>query len=175
MLLVLLLAGAALAAFRYLPALDDARALRADLETMADRVQEAGLGIDRPAVNALDQDLAAATGRLGRVRDLLAGDPLVALARALPPTAADIRGADDAVAAAGDLLSAAGDGLAIGRRYVEIKEGPAAAPAPPTPPPRRRAPRPPRRRPPPRRRARQAARSLSRTPSALRRSPSWWS
>ena len=114
-------AGGALAVFRYLPALGDARALRADLETIAGRVQDAGLGIDRATMDALDGDLAAATGRMDRVRDLLASDPLVALARALPPTAADVRGADDAVAAAGDLLSAAGDGLAIGRRFVEIR------------------------------------------------------
>ena len=79
-------------------------------------------------MDALDGDLAAATGRMDRVRDLLASDPLVALARALPPTAADVRGADDAVAAAGDLLSAAGDGLAIGRRFVEIRDAQASDP-----------------------------------------------
>ena len=120
-LLLLVAAGGALAVFRYLPALGDARALRADLETIAGRVQDAGLGIDRATMDALDGDLASATGRMDRVRDLLANDPLVALARALPPTAADVRGADDAVSAAGDLISAAGDGLAIGRRFVEIR------------------------------------------------------
>ena len=126
--LLLVAAGGALAVFRYLPALGDARALRADLETIAGRVQDAGLGIDRATMDALDGDLAAATGRMDRVRDLLASDPLVALARALPPTAADVRGADDAVAAAGDLLSAAGDGLAIGRRFVEIRDAQASDP-----------------------------------------------
>ncbi|HEY5437175.1 MAG TPA: DUF4012 domain-containing protein, partial [Candidatus Limnocylindrales bacterium] len=120
-LLLLVAAGGALAVFRYLPALGDARALRADLETMAGRVQDAGLGIDRATMDALDGDLVSATGRLDHLRDLLANDPLVALARALPPTAADVRGADDAVSAAGDLISAAGDGLAIGRRFVEIR------------------------------------------------------
>jgi Protein of unknown function (DUF4012) len=133
-LLLLVAAGGALAVFRYLPALGDARALRADLETMAGRVQEAGLGIDRATMDALDGDLVSATGRLDHLRDLLASDPLVALARALPPTAAHVRGADDAVAAAEDLLSAAGDGLAIGRRFVEIREtqttGAAANPQP---------------------------------------------
>lgn len=136
-LLLLVAVGGALAVFRYLPALGDARALRADLETMAGRVQEAGLGIDRATMDALDGDLVSATGRLDHLRDLLASDPLVALARALPPTAADVRGADDAVAAAGDLLSAAGDGLAIGRRFVEIREaqatGAAANPQPANP------------------------------------------
>jgi hypothetical protein len=123
---LLLLAGTALAVFRYVPALDQARALRTDLVTMVGRVQEAGLGIDRATMDALDADLATARARLGRLRDLLSSDPLVGLARALPPTASNIRGADDVVAAAGDLFDAAGDGLAIGRRFVEIKEVQAA-------------------------------------------------
>ena len=135
-LLLLVAAGGALAFFRYVPALDDARALRAELETMSGRVQAAGLGIDGSTIDALDGDLASATGRLDRLRDMLANDPLVALARQLSPTAADVRGADDVVSAAGDLISAAGDGLAIGRRFVEIRESqatgvaaPAASPA----------------------------------------------
>jgi len=126
LVLLLFLAGAALAVFRYVPALDEARALRTDLETMVERVQEAGLGIDRATIDQLDADLGSARGSLGRLRDLLSSDPLVGLARALPPSASNIRGADDVVAAAGDLFDAAGDGLAIGRRFVEIKEAQAA-------------------------------------------------
>ena len=125
-LLLLVAAGAALAAFRYLPALDDARALRAELETMSTRVQAAGLGIDGATIDALDADLASATGRLDHLRDLLANDPFVALARALPPTAADVQGADAVVNAGGDLVSAASDGLAIGSRFVAIREAQAS-------------------------------------------------
>ena len=125
---LLLAAGAALTAFRYLPALDEARALRTDLETMVGRVQEAGLGIDRKTIDQLDADLEAARGRFANLERLLATDPLVALARWLPPTAANVRGADDVTAAAGDLLGAVGDGLAIGHHYVEISEGQAADP-----------------------------------------------
>ena len=128
-LLLLVVVGAALAAFRYLPALDEARALRTDLETMVDRVRDAGLGIDAATMDALDADLAAARGRFGHLESLLADDPLVALARALPPTAANVRGADDVVAAAGSLLDTVGDGLAIGRRFVEIREAQSANPA----------------------------------------------
>ncbi len=118
-----LVAGAgALLAVRYLPALDEARALRTDLETMVDRVQAAGLGVDRSTVDRLDADLASAGGRLAHLHELLSTDPLVGLARILPPTSSNVRGADDVVTAAGDLLDAAGDGLAIGRRFVEIKE-----------------------------------------------------
>jgi len=125
---VLVLAGVALAAFRYLPALDEARALRTDLETMVDRVREVGLGVDRATMDALDADQASARGRLDRLRSLLAGDPLIRIARAFPPTAANIRGADDVVAGAGDLLDAVGQGLTIGRRFVGIREAQAADP-----------------------------------------------
>ena len=59
-LLLLVAAGAALAAFRYLPALDDARTLRTDLERMVDRARDAGLGLDRPTLVALRADAAAA-------------------------------------------------------------------------------------------------------------------
>ena len=125
---VLLVGGVALAAFRYLPALDEARALRTDLETMVDRVREVGMGVDRATMDALDADEASARGRLDGLESLLAGDPLVRLARAFPLTSANVRGADSVVAAAGDLLDAVGEGLAIGRQFVDIREAQAADP-----------------------------------------------
>jgi hypothetical protein len=127
--LLLLAAGAVLAVFRYLPAVNDARALRADLETMVDRVRETGMEIDRGTIDALDADLHSARERLDRLESLLAGDPLVALGRVLPPTSPSVVGADLVVTAAGDLLGAVGDGLAIGRRFVEIREAQATDPA----------------------------------------------
>lgn len=128
-LLVLTVAATILAVFRYLPALDDARTLRTDLAAMTSRAQVAGLEIDRPIIDGLGRELAAAHGRLDRLADLLAGDPLVGLARAFPPTAADVRAADAVIGAANDLLDVADEGLAIGRRFVEIKEAQAADPA----------------------------------------------
>ncbi len=125
---LLLLAGTALAAFRYLPALDEARALRTDLESMVGRVEGAGMGIDRATMDALDADLASAEERLGHLRHLLDSDPLIGVARALPPTAANVRGADGVAAAARDLLDAVGQGLAVGHRFVEIREAQAADP-----------------------------------------------
>ncbi|MEI8332486.1 MAG: DUF4012 domain-containing protein, partial [Chloroflexota bacterium] len=125
---VLLVGGVALAAFRYLPALDEARALRTDLETMVDRVREVGMGVDRATMDALDADEASARVRLDGLESLLAGDPLVRLARAIPLTSANVRGADSVVAAAGDLLDAVGEGLAIGRQFVDIREAQAADP-----------------------------------------------
>ena len=118
----LLAALAALVVFRYLPAVDEARALRSDLETMVDRVQEAGFDIDRVTVDALDADLRAARTRFDHLEDLVAHDPLVAIARVLPPTAANVEGADRLVEAGGHLLDAVGEGLAIGRDFVEVRE-----------------------------------------------------
>jgi hypothetical protein len=125
---ILLLVIGALAIFRYLPALDEGRALRADLETMVGRVQEAGLGIDRATIDSLDADAASARARLDGLHGLLASDPLIGLARALPLTAANIRGADTVVAAAGNLLDAVDEGLTLGRRFVDIRTAQAADP-----------------------------------------------
>jgi hypothetical protein len=128
-LVVLLVAVAgALLVFRYLPALDEARVLRADLEAIVGRVQESGLGIDQATADALDTDLASARSRLGHLQDLLAGDPLIRLARALPPTASNVRGADSVVAAAGDLLDAVGQGMTLAHRFITIRESQAADP-----------------------------------------------
>ncbi len=96
---------------------------------MASRVQTAGLGIDRPTIEGLDRDLQAARTRLDHVSDLLSTDPLIGLARVLPPTADQVAGAEALVAASRDLFDAADDGLAMGTRYVEIKEARATDPA----------------------------------------------
>ena len=121
-LLLLIVGGGALAAFRYLPALDEARALRTDLESMVSRAKAAGLGLDRPALTALEQDEHAARDRFTRLQDLLASDPLVAVARVLPPTHDMVAGADNVAQAGGDLLDTADAGLALADRYVTIKE-----------------------------------------------------
>jgi len=123
---VLLVATAALVMFRYLPALDDARALRTDIEAMVDRVQASGLDIDDAAMASLDEDLAGAIVRFERIEGLLAGDPLVAVARALPIAGTNVRAADNVVAAAGDLLDAVEEGLVIGHGFVGVREWQAA-------------------------------------------------
>ncbi len=130
-LLLVLAGGAALAAVRYLPAVDDARALRTDLERMVSRATDAGLGLDRPALDALRADEAASRDRFNRLDVLLAGDPLVALARALPPTHDAVTGTDGIAAAARALLDAADAGLALADRYVAIREHQATAAATP--------------------------------------------
>ena len=127
-IVLLLVLGIGLAAFRYLPALDEARALRADLESMVERAQEAGLEIDEETIDELDARLVTARSRLDDLRGLVAGDPFIAVARALPPSSANVRAADEMLAAGESLLDAVGDGLTIGRRYVEIRDNRATNP-----------------------------------------------
>ena len=119
--------AAALAVTRYLPALDAARAVRADADAMAAQLKASGLGIGRPDLGALNARLDDARRNLATVDDLLAHDPLVALARVLPPTRDAVAGADG-VAAAGDaLVQAADHAMALADRFVTIKEQQAAS------------------------------------------------
>ena len=129
--LLLVLAAGALAAFRYLPALDEAQALRTELEQMLSRAKQAGLGLDRPALDALRADYTTSRDRFRRLDGLLSGDPLVGIARALPLTHDTVAGADEVAAAAGALLDAADAGLALADRFVTIKEHQATAAATP--------------------------------------------
>jgi len=128
-LVAIIAVGIGLAVFRYLPALETARSLRGDLERMVGRARDAGLDIDRATVDELDADMVATRARFDDLEDLVAGDPLVAIARAFPATAADVRGVDGVVDAAGDLFGAADEGMAIARQFVQIKEAQAADPA----------------------------------------------
>ncbi len=127
--LILVIAAAGLVFGRYLPAWDEARTLRTDLEAMAAKVQDAGLEIDRPTIDGLATDLATSRAHLDHLSDLLAHDPLIGFARSLPQAQADIKGADTVVAAARDLFDAADQALAMGTRFVEIKDAQAADPA----------------------------------------------
>lgn len=124
---VVLLLGAWLAATRYLPALDQARALKADLVELADDARASGIGMDRPTLARLQAKLATADQHLADLRDMLTSDPLVGLARALPPTRDAVRGAEAVVSAGGSLTAAAADGLEVADRYVTIREAQATA------------------------------------------------
>lgn len=114
--------GAFLAVTRYLPALEDARALRGDLERVVDRAAAAGLDLDRPALDAMRDDLGTAGQRFGRLDALLADDPIVAIARVLPPSRDALAGTDAVAAAGRELLAAADASLAVADRYVTIRE-----------------------------------------------------
>ncbi|HVA84980.1 MAG TPA: DUF4012 domain-containing protein, partial [Candidatus Saccharimonadales bacterium] len=115
--------AAGLAAFRYLPALDDARGMRAGLEAAYGAARSAGADIDAASIDSIGDDLASARERLDRLSRLLANDPLIAFARALPVTSDTVREADALVSAGSDVMTAAEDGLAIARRYLALREG----------------------------------------------------
>ncbi len=121
-LALLVLLGGVLAVVRYLPAYDDAKALRTDIAAIVKRVASAGLDMDRPTLDAVRADLARATDRLDRLDDLLRNDPLVGLARALPPTRDAVLGADGVAAAGLSLTSALAEGLQLGDTFVAIRE-----------------------------------------------------
>jgi len=120
--------GATLVAFRYLPAMDEARSLVSDLEDVASRAQASGLALDRPTLAGLLTDIASSRERLEGLKAILAGDPIIAIARALPPSRDAITGADAVAVAAGELLDAADAGLVLAGRYVSIREAQAGAP-----------------------------------------------
>jgi hypothetical protein len=126
-LLLLIVVGSVLAATRYLPALDSARELRTDLQHVVDKAKGAGLDMDRPTLTAIQGDLAAAKSRFDGLQALLSGDPLVALARALPPTHDAITGADEVASAGQDLLKATDAALVVAGKYVAIREQQSAA------------------------------------------------
>ena len=92
---------------------------------MATRVQAAGLDIDQPTIDSVSDDLVTGRTRLDRLRNLLAADPLIGLARSFPPTQTDVLGADSLATAAGHLFDAADQGLALAQHYVDIKTAPA--------------------------------------------------
>ena len=119
--------GAVLAVTRYLPALDAARAVKTDADAVMSRLKTAGLGIGQADVDALNAELDDARRNLATVDDLLAHDPLVALARALPPTRDAVTGADDVAAAGDQLLAAADHATALANRFVAIKAQQAAS------------------------------------------------
>ena len=122
------LGGVALAV-RYLPLLDDARGVRTDLQAVVDRVHASGMDVDRGALDAIQAALDDADGRVRHLDDVLAHDPVVALARWFGPTSVNVRAGDDLVLAASQLMAAAHDVMSVGRQYVDIRAAHAADPA----------------------------------------------
>ena len=122
--LTLIAIAAVLALTRYLPAIEDARGLRGDVASLAARAVEAAVDVDRQTLDELTRDLSASRSRLERLRSLLANDPLINLARALPPTQGDVKGIDAIASSAGSILDAADAGLSIAERFVVLKETP---------------------------------------------------
>ncbi len=114
-----------LLAFHYVPyyngarsALDSARQLAAEARNLQ------ASDINRPTLERLHAEVSALQQNVVATQGLLATDPLVAVARALPPLAGQLTTADHVIEAAGRLIDAANVALAMGDQFVAVREGP---------------------------------------------------
>ena len=106
---------------RYVPLIEDARALREDVRAMAADVREIGPDLDEPGLATLQGMARAIAERERRLSDALAGDPLIALARMLPLVGEQVRAADSLMGAAGDLVVVLDEAVAMAAEYVTIR------------------------------------------------------
>lgn len=112
---------AVVVAVRYLPLLDKAR----DAEATARRLESsvAALSdVDSTQLAAIRSELDALDGQLAPIRDVLATDILVGVARQLPYIGTQVEGADAVSAAAEDLVAAGRTALGIGDRFVATRQ-----------------------------------------------------
>jgi hypothetical protein len=117
------MAAIALAFLRYAPLVGDVRDARQAAQRLADVARSLGTGdLDRASVDRLRGDLDELDGRLMPVRNLLAGDPLVDLARQLPAAAVQVEAAEALVQAADSLLEAGHIGIDLADRVVSLRE-----------------------------------------------------
>lgn len=118
---LLLIAG--VGAVRYLPVVDAARQARASASALMSDLKALTPGdLDAETIGRLSVTVEDLAERQRTIRELLASDPLVGLARALGPSRATIVGADAVVAATGALLDAARTGLSVGGRFAELRD-----------------------------------------------------
>lgn len=128
-LLVLLVVAATLAAFRYLPLMDEIRGLRESAQRVADQVRDLEpAALDGVAVAELRDGLTMLDARMDPVRSVVQGDPIVRVAALLPGLGTQIDAADDLVSAADALVEAGTIGLDVADRFVALRAADAADP-----------------------------------------------
>lgn len=113
-LVVLLILLAIVGAIRYLPALDTAREARATLMRAMSRLDD-GADIEPAALDAAAGDLADARRGVASLALLLNDDAVIDLARGAPLVGQHVRGADEIIAAAMDVVDG-GDALLLAAR-----------------------------------------------------------
>ena len=122
LVVVLVIAFGAFAAMRYLPLVDDVRALRETAQRFADEVRSVEAAtVDASTVSSLRDDLAELDLRLDPIRDVVQADPLVSVVRAVPVAGTQIDAADALVSAADSLVEAGGLGLDVADRLVALR------------------------------------------------------
>ncbi len=108
---------------RYEPYVDTVRSTLATAQQVAEELGTLDPGsFDRPALTQLRAETQQLHHGVDQLRDLLASDPLIGLARSLPPVRGQLDDADALLSAATDLLQAADVGLDLGERLVELRE-----------------------------------------------------
>ena len=121
-LLAILVVGAVMA-WRYVPLVDHARQVRAAasrLSAQASALEPAG--VDRAAVERMRVDITDLRTNLLPIEEVIEGDPLASLARALPGIDDQLQAAEALVAAADALVEAGELGLSLADRVVDVRE-----------------------------------------------------
>ncbi len=126
---VILIVVGLFVAWRYLPFVGQVQDLRATAALLADDMRDMGLeDLEGDAPDVIRGHLATLEAQLVPFRDLLSGDPLVGLARALPVVGEQVRGADSIVGAADDLVAAGDLGMILADRFRALRARTAADP-----------------------------------------------
>jgi hypothetical protein len=121
----LLLAIVVLVGLHYLPYYTGARSALDGARQLADEARALQVGdVNQATLKRMHGEVTALRQNVLATQGLLATDPLVAVARALPPTSDQVKTADRVIDAAGHLIDAADVALSMGDRFVAVREGP---------------------------------------------------
>ncbi|HZW01664.1 MAG TPA: hypothetical protein VFF55_08875, partial [Candidatus Deferrimicrobium sp.] len=109
--------------------MDDIRGVREASARLADDVRALDAAdLERATVDHIRAELDALEDGLTPVEALLAGDPLVNVARRIPGVALQVEAADSLVEAGTSLVEAGQIGLGLADRVVDLREADAADP-----------------------------------------------
>lgn len=126
-LLALTAVAAVVVVVRYLPMLDTVRDARDSARRLESSVSSLA-DIDAGRLQSVRGDLEALDTHLAPIRDALASDPLIGVARHLPFLDRQLAGADDVTAAADELLAVGRTAVGIGDRFLAIRQSADTAP-----------------------------------------------
>jgi hypothetical protein len=112
-----------IAAFHYIPIIDDVREVRVTADRLSTRLDSLGIeDLDRATVEGLRSDLNELDGRLAPMVDVLADDPLVGIARQVPALAVQVQAAESLSQAGTSLVEAGQIGIDLADSVVSLRE-----------------------------------------------------
>lgn len=110
-------------AIRYLPYVEDARAVSATAQRISDQVRDVDAGaVDRTFIDRLQADVYDLRDRTARLAKLLREDPLVRAAGGLDAFRSPLADAGTLLEATDEVVAAADLGLEMGDRFVTLRE-----------------------------------------------------